>query len=119
MDPRNSRSRRAAFGGFDVGSRRRSFKSREDRPGVGGLNLDSGPPTSRAGRSFQRRFSLAEHVKVTGARLENGLLRIDLVREVPEAMRPRRIEIGTAENAPPPNVLGSKRRQNGDKKAAA
>jgi molecular chaperone IbpA len=48
-----------------------------------------------AGRSFQRRFSLAEHVKVTGARLENGLLEIDLVREVPEAMRPRTIQIGT------------------------
>jgi molecular chaperone IbpA len=46
-----------------------------------------------AGRSFQRRFSLAEHVRVTGAGLADGLLRIDLVRDVPEELRPRRIEI--------------------------
>ena len=48
-----------------------------------------------AGRSFERRFQLAEHVRVTGASLENGLLNVDLAREVPEAMKPRRIEIGT------------------------
>jgi molecular chaperone IbpA len=47
-----------------------------------------------AGRSFERRFSLADHVQVTNATLEDGVLRIDLVREVPEAMKPRRIEIG-------------------------
>jgi molecular chaperone IbpA len=46
-----------------------------------------------AGRAFERRFSLAEHVKVAGARLENGVLLIDLVREVPEQMKPRRIPI--------------------------
>jgi molecular chaperone IbpA len=46
-----------------------------------------------AGRSFERRFQLADHVKVTDARMEKGLLRIDLVREVPEALRPRKIEI--------------------------
>jgi molecular chaperone IbpA len=45
------------------------------------------------GQSFERRFELADHVKVTGARLENGLLTIELTREVPEAMKPRRIEI--------------------------
>jgi molecular chaperone IbpA len=43
--------------------------------------------------SFEQRFSLAPTVKVTGASLENGLLVIDLKREVPEAMQPRRIEI--------------------------
>jgi molecular chaperone IbpA len=48
-----------------------------------------------AGRAFERRFQLADHIKVTGAALENGLLTIDLVREIPEAMRPRKIEIGT------------------------
>jgi molecular chaperone IbpA len=46
-----------------------------------------------AGRSFQRQFSLADYVNVAGATLNNGLLSIDLVREVPEAMKPRRIEI--------------------------
>ena len=46
-----------------------------------------------AKRAFERRFQLADHVEVRGARLENGLLHIDLVREIPEAMKPRRIEI--------------------------
>jgi molecular chaperone IbpA len=49
-----------------------------------------------AGRSFERRFELADHVKVVGADLADGLLTIDLKREVPEAMRPRRIEIAGA-----------------------
>lgn len=47
-----------------------------------------------AGRSFERRFQLADHVHVTGAALENGLLHVDLVREIPEASKPRRIPIG-------------------------
>lgn len=47
-----------------------------------------------AGRSFVRRFQLAEHVEVREAVLANGLLTIDLVREVPEALKPRKIEIG-------------------------
>jgi len=46
-----------------------------------------------AERAFERQFSLAEHVKVVDASLENGLLHVDLVREVPEAMKPRTIEI--------------------------
>jgi len=46
-----------------------------------------------ATRSFERRFNLAEHVKVTGARLDNGLLHIELEREIPEEMKPRKIEI--------------------------
>jgi molecular chaperone IbpA len=49
-----------------------------------------------AGRPFEHRFELADHVRVTGADLQNGLLSIDLVREIPEAMKPRKIEIGTA-----------------------
>ncbi|MCP1334824.1 Hsp20 family protein [Futiania mangrovi] len=48
-----------------------------------------------AARGFQRRFALADHVKVEGATLENGLLHIDLQREVPEQLKPRRIEIAT------------------------
>lgn len=47
-----------------------------------------------ATRAFERRFALADHVRVTGAAHEHGMLHIDLVREVPEAMKPRRIEIG-------------------------
>ena len=46
-----------------------------------------------AGRSFERRFSLADHVVVSGAKLENGLLHVELKREVPEALKPRKIEI--------------------------
>jgi molecular chaperone IbpA len=48
-----------------------------------------------AGRTFKRRFELADHVKVVGASLVNGLLTVDLKREIPEAMKPRRIEIAT------------------------
>ncbi len=48
-----------------------------------------------AGRSFERRFQLADHIKVSGANLVNGLLHVDLVREVPEEMRPRKIAIAT------------------------
>ena len=49
-----------------------------------------------AARAFERRFQLADHVKVTAANLAHGLLAIDLVREVPEAMKPRTIAIGGA-----------------------
>jgi len=48
-----------------------------------------------AKRSFERRFQLADHVQVTGADVVDGLLNIDLVRELPERMKPRRIAIGT------------------------
>jgi molecular chaperone IbpA len=47
-----------------------------------------------ATRAFERRFELADYVQVNGANLDNGLLTIELVREVPEAMRPRTIAIG-------------------------
>jgi len=47
-----------------------------------------------AERDFEHRFKLSDHVKVTGARLDNGLLCVELVREIPEALKPRRIEIG-------------------------
>jgi molecular chaperone IbpA len=46
-----------------------------------------------AERNFQRQFKLADHIKVTGARLENGLLHVELEREIPEAMKPRQISI--------------------------
>jgi molecular chaperone IbpA len=47
-----------------------------------------------AARAFERRFQLADHVFVKGANLENGLLHVDLVRELPEAQKPRQIPIG-------------------------
>ncbi|MFN4130052.1 MAG: Hsp20 family protein [Paracoccaceae bacterium] len=47
-----------------------------------------------ATRAFERRFALADHVRVTGAVHEHGMLHIDLIRETPEALKPRRIEIG-------------------------
>jgi molecular chaperone IbpA len=61
-----------------------------------------------ASRSFERRFQLADHVVVKGATLENGLLHIDLVRELPEAMKPRTIEITTKTEADKPKVIDSK-----------
>lgn len=48
-----------------------------------------------AARSFKSQFHVADHVEVVGAALENGLLHIDLVREIPEAMKPRKISIAT------------------------
>jgi len=50
-----------------------------------------------ANRSFERRFALADHIQVKGADLKDGLLSIDLVREIPEAMKPRKINIGGGE----------------------
>jgi len=48
-----------------------------------------------ARRPFERRFQLADHIKVRGARLNNGLLDIDLAREVPETLKPRKVDIST------------------------
>lgn len=53
-----------------------------------------------AGRTFQCRFELADHVKVVGASLVNGLLTIDLKREIPEEMKPRKIEIAAGKALP-------------------
>lgn len=52
-----------------------------------------------ANRAFERRFDLADHIKVTGAKLENGLLSVELVREIPEAMKPRTIAITSGEKS--------------------
>lgn len=67
-----------------------------------------------ATRSFERRFNLADHVRVTGARLDNGLLHIDLERELPEVMRPRTIEI----EASRPLIEGASEREEAKSKAA-
>ena len=53
-----------------------------------------------ARRAFERRFSLADHIKVVGASLDNGMLHVELVREVPEAMKPRTIKITASGEAP-------------------
>ncbi len=58
-----------------------------------------------ATRAFDRRFALADHVRVTGAAHELGMLHIDLVRETPEALKPRRIEIGRASDVQAKAVL--------------
>ena len=59
-----------------------------------------------AGRAFERRFELADHIRVVSADLANGLLHIDLKREVPEAMKPRTIAITAAKSQP--KVIDSK-----------
>ncbi len=51
-----------------------------------------------ATRTFERKFSLADHVEVTGAELTNGLLTVNLVKEIPEAMKPKTIAINRSEN---------------------
>lgn len=58
-----------------------------------------------AERGFIRRFQLADHVLVTGASLQNGLLRIELRRELPEAAKPRKIEIGSTTNVERPKLI--------------
>jgi molecular chaperone IbpA len=52
-----------------------------------------------ANRSFERRFALADHIKVNGADMKDGLLMIDLVREIPESMKPKKIDIGSGGRA--------------------
>jgi molecular chaperone IbpA len=60
-----------------------------------------------AERSFERRFGLADHVRVEGAKLENGLLTVDLVRELPEALKPRKIAISKASKPKPARVVAN------------
>ena len=57
-----------------------------------------------ASRHFRRIFSLADYMQVKGASFENGLLKVELVREIPEAMKPRKINIG--DNAPKHDQIG-------------
>ncbi len=80
-----------------------SIETRENTLSVKGSKEQTAPAEGRemlhqgiAARAFERRFQLADHVVVTGASLVNGLLHVDLVREIPEAQKPRRIEIGGA-----------------------
>ena len=60
-----------------------------------------------ANRSFERRFALADHIQVRGADLKDGLLQIELVREIPEAMKPRKISIGGSTGRGERSAIGS------------
>nr|WP_275949684.1 Hsp20 family protein [Jiella avicenniae] len=88
-----------AVAGFD--ETELSIESRENTLTVKGEKAEKEDGSSEtlyrgiAGRAFERRFQLAEHVEVKGASLKNGLLHIDLVRIIPEAMKPRKIEIAS------------------------
>ena len=61
-----------------------------------------------AARAFERVFQLADHVQVKAAKLENGLLHVDLVREIPEAKKPRQIPIGNGAEKAEPQVIDTK-----------
>jgi molecular chaperone IbpA len=63
-----------------------------------------------AQRAFEHRFQLADHVKVVGAKLTNGLLDIELERQVPEALKPRKIEIGAGASQQPRVIEGGAQR---------
>jgi molecular chaperone IbpA len=65
-------------------------KEEEKKNGIGYLHRGI------ARRAFERRFSLADHMNVTGANLDNGMLHVDLSYEVPEAAKPRKIAIGVS-----------------------
>lgn len=83
-----------------------SIEVKENALTVKGEKVQGSEPTKSevlyqgiAARAFERRFQLADYVQVRGASLENGLLHIDLVREVPEAKKPRTIQIGGGSGA--------------------
>ncbi|MFI5022059.1 MAG: Hsp20 family protein [Alphaproteobacteria bacterium] len=80
-----------------------SIEAKENRLTIRGEKQTNGEEKTRdvlyqgiAERAFERSFQLADHVEVKGARLEHGLLYVDLVREIPEAMKPRAIPIASS-----------------------
>jgi molecular chaperone IbpA len=90
-----------------------SIEAKEDTLTIKGAKQQKDEPAGEmlyqgiAARAFERVFQLAEHVHVKSATLENGLLHVHLVREVPEAKKPRQIPIGTGKAAKP-QVIDSK-----------
>ena len=68
-----------------------------------------------ATRAFERSFELANHIRVEGAKLDKGLLSIELVKEIPESMKPRKIEIKSSEGG---KVIENKSKDTNEKKAA-
>ncbi|QLP97285.1 MAG: Hsp20 family protein [Rhodoblastus sp.] len=103
----------AGFGEADL-----TIESRENTLSIKGAKEARSEATTEmlhqgiAARAFERRFQLADHVSVTGASLENGLLHVDLVREIPEAQKPRTIAIGKGVQPAQPKIV------EGDAKAA-
>ena len=81
-------------------------RGRKAEPQAGAAYLHQG----LALRPFEQRFELADHVVVTDARYADGMLTIDLAREIPEALKPRRIEINASRPAPLKGLLDRKRR---------
>ncbi|SEG51621.1 Hsp20 family protein [Bosea lathyri] len=86
----------AGFGENDLAieSKENALTVRGDKQAADGVEKREVLHQGIAARAFERRFQLADYVQVTGASLENGLLHIDLVREIPEAKKPRQIAIG-------------------------
>ncbi len=84
-------------GDIDITAQQNLLVVQGRKPGLGGDDTAGGQflHVGIAQRGFERRFELADFVRVDGANLEDGLLVIDLVREVPEAMKPKKIAIGT------------------------
>jgi len=92
----------AGFGESDL-----SIESKENTLTIRGNKQEKDERTSNevlyqgiAARAFERVFQLADYVQVKAARLENGLLHVDLVREIPEAKKPRQIPIGNGQVKP-------------------
>ena len=89
-----------AVSGF--GDNELTIETRENTLSIRGTKAAGGESAQKpeviyqgiAARAFERRFELADHVRVTGATLENGLLHVDLTREIPEAQKPRTSPIG-------------------------
>ena len=77
-----------------IGPRENTLTIRGSKAAVEGESKNEVLYQGIAARAFERRFQLADHVQATGAKLENGLLHVDLVREIPEAQKPRQIPIG-------------------------
>jgi len=84
-----------------------SITAQQGKLTIAGRKMQSAPKTDQellyqgiSARPFERTFSLDDYVEVQGASFENGLLQVDLVRRVPEAMKPRKIAIGTGAAQP-------------------
>jgi len=79
-----------------------SGKKKEEQESKGSDYIYRGIAT----RSFERRFALADHIQVRGADLKDGLLAIELKREIPEAMKPKKIEIGSGSESKERSAIG-------------
>ena len=85
---------------LSIESKENTLTIRGEKQAKNGENADDVLCQGIAARAFERRFQLADHVEVKGATLANGLLHVELVREIPEAMKPRQIPISTGSRQP-------------------